>query len=91
VVKRGEHGALLLGADGDASWPAFPVRAVDATAAGDAWNGAFAFALARGSAPVDAGRLATAAACVSVTRRGAQPSLPVLAEVEALLQGRRGA
>jgi ribokinase len=88
VVKRGEHGALLLGAVGEASWPAFPVQAVDATAAGDAWNGAFAFALARGSAPVDAGRLATAAAGVSVTRRGAQPSLPSLAEVEALLRGR---
>ena len=89
VVKRGEHGALLVGAAGEASWPAFPVQAVDATAAGDAWNGAFAFALARGSAPVDAGRLATAAACVSVTRRGAQPSMPVLQEVEALLRGRR--
>ena len=88
VVKRGEHGALLVGAAGEAAWPAFPVRAVDATAAGDAWNGAFAFALARGSAPVDAGRLATAAACVSVTRRGAQPSMPVLPEVEALLRGR---
>lgn len=88
VVKRGEHGALMLGAAGEASWSAFPVRAVDTTAAGDAWNGAFAFALARGSAPVDAGRLATAAAGVSVTRRGAQPSMPVLDEVEALLRGR---
>jgi ribokinase len=88
VVKRGDQGALLVGAVGEASWPAFPVQAVDATAAGDAWNGAFAFALARGSAPVDAGRLATAAAAVSVTRRGAQPSLPVLDEVEALLRRR---
>jgi ribokinase len=88
VVKRGAQGALLVGAEGEASWPAFPVQAVDATAAGDAWNGAFAFALARGSAPVDAGRLATAAAAVSVTRRGAQPSLPVLDEVEALLRKR---
>jgi ribokinase len=89
VVKRGEQGALLVGAGGERSWPAFAVQAVDATAAGDAWNGAFAFALARGDTPAEAGRVASAAAAVSVTRRGAQPSLPTLAEVDALL--RKGA
>src|SRR6185503_898 len=88
VVKRGEQGALLAGADGERSWPAVPVQAVDATAAGDAWNGAFAFALARGDTPDAAGRLANAAAAVSVTRRGAQPSLPTLGEVDALLRER---
>jgi ribokinase len=88
VVKRGEHGALLVGAGGETVWPAFTVDAVDATAAGDAWNGAFAFALADGRSPGDAGRLATAAATVSVTRRGAQPSMPTLAEAEALIEER---
>ena len=78
-----------MGAAGETEWPAFPVQAVDATAAGDAWNGAFAFALARGDGPVAAGWLATAAAAVSVTRRGAQPSLPTLAEAEALMRERR--
>jgi ribokinase len=87
VVKRGEEGALLVGADGACAWPAPRVRAVDATAAGDAWNGAFAFGLARGDSTDAAGRLATAAASVSVTRAGAQPSLPTLAEAEAWWKG----
>jgi ribokinase len=88
VVKRGEKGALLVGAAGETEWPAFRVQAVDATAAGDAWNGAFAFAMARGDAPVEAGWLATAAAAVSVKRHGAQPSMPTLAETEALMRER---
>ncbi len=88
VVKRGDRGAMLVGPAGETQWPAFRVQAVDATAAGDAWNGAFAFALARGTEPVEAGWLATAAAAVSVTRRGAQPSLPTLADAEALMRER---
>jgi ribokinase len=88
VVKRGEHGALLVGADGEWSWPAPPVPAVDTTAAGDAWNGAFAVALAGGSSLTEAGRFATAAASLSVTRHGAQPSMPRRDEVLALMNGR---
>ena len=56
--------------------PAVAVRAVDATAAGDAFCGAIADALARGERLLDAARWATAAAAVSVTRSGAQDSLP---------------
>ena len=88
IVKRGDKGALLVSAAGETEWPAFPVEAVDATAAGDAWNGAFAFALARGDGVEAAGRLATAAAAVSVTRPGAQPSLATLEEAEALMRKR---
>jgi ribokinase len=88
VVKRGAHGALLTGEAGELSWPAPRVTAVDATAAGDAWNGAFAFALARGDTVDAAGRFATAAASVSVTRPGAQPSMPALDEVLALMDRR---
>ncbi len=58
------------------------VKAVDTTAAGDAFNAAFAFALADGMSEWKAGRFATAAAANSVTRRGAQPSMPTSAEVE---------
>ena len=90
VVKRGEQGALLVSAERALAWSAPRVRAVDTTAAGDAWNGAFAFALARGDALEEAGRLATAAASVSVTRAGAQPSMPTLGEAEALMTGRSG-
>ena len=50
--------------------PAFPVRAVDTTAAGDAFNGAFAVGLADGRSPEESARFAAAAAAVSVTRVG---------------------
>jgi ribokinase len=85
IVKMGAAGALLVGPAGEHFWPAFPVAAVDTTAAGDAFNAAFALALAEGQPPEEAGRFATAAAALSVTRRGAQPSMPDRAEVAALL------
>ncbi|HEY3966618.1 MAG TPA: ribokinase [Planctomycetaceae bacterium] len=58
------------------------VQAVDATAAGDAFNGALAVALAEGRSLVEAARWANAAAAISVTRLGAQPSLPHRAEID---------
>jgi ribokinase len=61
---------------------------VDTTAAGDAFAGALAVALAEGQALPAAARLAGAAAAISATRSGAQPSLPARAEVEAFLQTR---
>jgi ribokinase len=61
------------------------VKAVDAVAAGDCFNGALACALAKGQALPQAIRFAHAAAAVSVTRPGAQPSLPTQNEVEAFL------
>ena len=61
------------------------MNAVDTTAAGDCFNAAFAVALTRGNPPADAARYAAAAAAISVTRAGAQPSLPSSAEVEAFL------
>ncbi len=85
IVKMGAKGALLLSEAGAHFWPAIPVQAVDTTAAGDAFNGALAAALAEGRSILEAGRWATAAAACSVTRRGAQPSMPTRAEVEALL------
>jgi ribokinase len=85
VVKMGGAGALLVGAQGEAFWPSFPVTPVDTTAAGDTWNAGFAAALAEGLPVADAGRFACAAAALSVTRRGAQPSVPARDEVLALL------
>lgn len=64
--------------------PPVRVRAVDATAAGDAFNGVLAVALAEGQDLLAAARLATAAAGLSVTRQGAQPSLPRRPEIETL-------
>lgn len=85
IVKMGAQGALLVSAEESQSWPAVPVTPVDTTAAGDAFNAAFAVALADGRAETEAGRFATAAAALSVMRRGAQPSMPTRGEVESLM------
>lgn len=86
LLKLGQRGSYVATADGlRAMIPAFAVGAVDTTAAGDAFNAGFAAALAWGSCPVDAARFASAVAAVSVTRRGALPSLPTLEEVNSFL------
>jgi len=66
--------------------PAFKVRAVDTTAAGDVFNGALAVALAEGRPILDAARFANAAAALSVTKLGAQPSAPYRKDIEKLLK-----
>ncbi len=86
IVKMGDKGALLVNDKGREFWPALAVKAVDTTAAGDAFNGAFAFALAQGKSEAEAGRFATVAAAISVTRPGAQPSMPTRAEVDKMLK-----
>jgi ribokinase len=86
IVKLGSQGALLVGEDYENFWPAVPVVAVDTTAAGDAFNAALAVALAAGKSEIEAGEFAALAAAYSVTRKGAQPSMPTLQEVENLLQ-----
>ena len=88
LVTLGEKGALLVDGDGEQRIPAFPVSAVDTTAAGDAFVGAFAVSLAGGLAPAQAARWACAAAAIAVTRPGAQPSLPRRPEVESFLKER---
>ena len=86
VITLGERGALFHSARQSELVP--PVNAgavVETTGAGDAFNGGFATALARGDDPVDAVRFGCAAAGISVTRPGTAPSMPTLAEVEELL------
>lgn len=86
VITRGERGCILKDDSSDACLaPTFVVEAVDATAAGDCFNGALAAGLAEGQALLEAARFAMAAAALSVTRRGAIPSLPTRKEVEAFL------
>ena len=76
VVKLGERGAFLADAEGYAAHvEPFAAEAVDTTAAGDAFNAAFAVALLEGRSTMDAARFAAAAAAVSVTRAGAQESM----------------
>jgi ribokinase len=89
VLKRGAEGAYVAVAGGKAAWVRpFPVQAVDTVAAGDCFNGAFAVALLEDSDPWAAARFASAAAAISVTRRGAQASMPARAEVERFLAER---
>ena len=86
ILKMGCQGAYVA-ADGLREFlPAFKVRAVDSTAAGDAFNGGLAVALARGSALLPAAEFATAVAALSVTRLGAQPSLPTAGELSKFLK-----
>ena len=84
-MKLGRHGVLLVTPQGDHHVPSFPVTAVDTTAAGDTWNGAFAVALCEGQPLRAAARFANAAAALSVTRKGAQASIPSRDDVMALL------
>jgi len=86
VLKRGSDGALVAFSNGkrDSVHP-FRVNAIDTVGAGDCFNGAFAVALLEGNEPLAAARFASAAAAISVTRRGAQESMPSRAEVDAFL------
>ncbi len=85
VLKLGARGCVVAqGADAQLV-PGFEVEAVDTTAAGDTFNGAFATALAEGREPLAAARFANAAAALSVTKHGAQTSIPSRAEVDAFL------
>ncbi len=86
IVTLGAKGALVATADGVRLIPGFKVNAVDTTAAGDVFNGALAVRLAEGCPLPDAVRFAHAAAAISVTRRGAQPSIPARKQINALLR-----
>jgi ribokinase len=90
VVTQGERGSLLLRpGEPDGRVPAIPVDVVDSTAAGDAFCGAFAAALAEGVPLTRALRVASAAGALACTVAGAFPSLPTRQAVEDLLAAPR--
>lgn len=82
IVTLGSKGAWFRSQGQEVRVPAFPVVPLDTTAAGDAFNGALAVALARGENLFQAIAWANAAGAISTTRAGAQPSLPRAAELE---------
>ena len=86
VIKLGAQGAYYATSAGGSYVPPFQVEAVDSVAAGDAFNGALAVALAEGQNIPQAVRMASAAGALAVTRSGAQDSMPTRQEVEALLR-----
>lgn len=90
ILKLGKRGCYVALMDGTRQLlPAYSVRAIDTTAAGDAFNGAFAVALLNGQDALSSASWASAVAAISVTRSGAQPSMPTSAEVESFLEDSR--
>jgi ribokinase len=85
IVTLGDRGVFLSEPAGHRFIPAFRVKAVDTTGAGDAFVGGFAAAIAGGRSVEDAVRFGTATAARSVTRPGTAPSMPRRAEILALL------
>jgi ribokinase len=81
VVTMGRQGALLCDQNGFQLLPAPKVKAIDTTAAGDVFNGALAVALSEGKALEAAVAFACDAAAISVTRLGAQSSIPYRNEI----------
>lgn len=85
IITLGKEGVLVSdGASEPIHVPSISVEAVDSTAAGDAFSGALACALAEGKSLVEAAQFAVIAAGLSVTKLGAQQSMPTRPEVEAL-------
>lgn len=76
VITLGAEGCLISDANGARRIPGNPVQQVDTTAAGDCFTGALAVALSEGKTLNEAAVFANQAAAISVTRPGAQPSLP---------------
>jgi ribokinase len=83
IVTLGKEGVFVVTPEAQYHVPGKHVKAVDTTAAGDAFSGALAVGLAEGTEFRQAVRRAIAASALSVTRVGAQSSLPTRAEVEA--------
>jgi ribokinase len=85
IVKLGQQGAFCATPETRFHLPAMPVTAVDTVAAGDAFNGGLAAALAEGLDLPAAAQQATAVAALAVTQPGAQPALPTRDQLEDFL------
>ncbi len=86
ILTMGAKGFLLAAGETTEFVPAVKVDAVDSTAAGDAFTGALAVGLAQGQTLRDAAFFANHAAALSVTRMGAQSSMPTRREVERFIR-----
>lgn len=83
ILKNGENPVLMVNNEGEIDEIAPPkIKAVDSTAAGDVFNGAFAVALSKKSGQRESLAFAIKASSLSVTKKGAQPSIPNLDELE---------
>jgi ribokinase len=89
IITLGEEGALVYDGGTAVHFEAFPIEVIDTTGAGDAFNGALAVGLSAGGSLEQVIPLASAAAALTCTRRGAQDALPDRAAVERFLQSLR--
>jgi len=88
IVTLGSQGSIWAREAGILRQEAFPVDSIDAVGAGDCFCGVLAASIASGMPMKAALRRASAAAAISTTRRGAQPSMPTAAEVDEFLRAR---
>jgi hypothetical protein len=86
VMTRGEEGSVALDGDAFHVAPAFKVKVVDGTGAGDVFRAGFIYGVLQAWAVPDILRFANAAAALSCTKLGAIPSVPTLAEIQELLE-----
>ena len=86
LVTLGAHGACVTAGGPPLHIPAFSVQPVDTTAAGDVFCGALAVSLVEGRSLAESVRFASAAAAISVTQLGAQPSIPARQEIDRFLR-----
>ena len=90
IVTLGPRGLILASQDGTHHYESHRVKALDSTAAGDVFSGTLSAALAEGQSLPAATRFANAAAALSVTRAGAQPSIPKRSEIDQFLREEDG-
>jgi len=86
VLKLGREGSLVSDGSRRTPIPAFPVDAVDATGAGDCFDGSFLARLVAGADPVSAARWASAAAALTTTGYGAVAPLPTAVQVASFME-----
>ncbi|MQS76724.1 ribokinase [Lactobacillus halodurans] len=86
IITIGDKGSYFVNKNVEIQISAYKVKAVDSTAAGDAFIGAFAYGLSRGNSIQDSLQYASAVSAIAVTKMGAQPSLPSKKEVDDFLK-----
>lgn len=86
IITLGSKGAFVVTKHEKVSVSAYKVKAIDTTAAGDTFCGSLAVALVEGKTLKESLQFASAAAAISVTRMGAQPSAPIRAEIDEFLK-----
>lgn len=84
VLTLGKEGAIYLNQDEILLQPAYEVKVVDTTAAGDTFTGYFISGIIKGLSIQEVMDMATKASAIAVTRQGASPSIPLLEEVESV-------